>query len=96
MKFECRNNVCSVCYWKKILDYFNSIEIFNTLMQMVISSEIHKLFVLFNDQDEKMEELGRALKNIQQGMLRNTSSLVKDSVGRLPRFSIACLTRIRY
>ena len=53
IKFECRNNVCSVSYWKKILDYFNNIEIFNTLMQMVISRDMHKFFVPFTDRAKK-------------------------------------------
>ena len=34
------------------------------------------------DQYEKIEKLGGALKTIQQGMLWNISSLVKDSVGK--------------
>ena len=52
-KFECRNNVCSVCYWQKILVSFNNIEIFNTLMQMVILRDMHKFFVPFTDWAKK-------------------------------------------
>ena len=53
IKFDCRNNVGSVCYWKKILNYFNNIKLFNTLMQMVISRDMQKCFVPFTDREKK-------------------------------------------